>query len=76
MIITTAIFYYAYLLIVLFFIIYSLFNIYHLVRFGFMTLTNMIMIIFYIALSASFIILSFSLLMGLDWNTILLQINF
>ncbi|OGY44843.1 MAG: hypothetical protein A3B89_04735 [Candidatus Buchananbacteria bacterium RIFCSPHIGHO2_02_FULL_40_13] len=66
--ITLAIFYYLYLAIVLFFVVYSFFNIYHLIRFGFASLVNMIIIIIYLIIASMFISYSFGLLTQVDWS--------
>ena len=73
--ITIAIFYYFYLAVVLFFIVYSLFNIYHLIRFGFFSLTNIAVMILYIIVAAILIMYSFELLMQVDWNITLIDWN-
>ena len=73
--ITIAIFYYFYLAVVLFFIVYSLFNIYHLIRFGFFSLTNILVMILYIIVSALLLMYSFELLMQVDWNVTLIDLN-
>lgn len=67
--ITIAVFYYLYLAIMLFFIIYSFFNIYHLIRFGFASLVNILIIICYLVIATALIIYSFGLLMQIDWST-------
>ena len=73
--ITIAIFYYFYLAVILFFVIYSLFNIYHLIRFGFFSLTNIAVMILYIIVAAILIMYSFELLMQVDWNITLIDWN-
>ena len=73
--ITIAIFYYFYLAVVLFFMIYSLFNIYHLIRFGFFSLTNILVMILYIIVSALLLMYSFELLMPVDWNVTLIDLG-
>jgi len=65
---TLSIFYYAYLLVVLFFVIFSLFNLYHLMRFGFLTLSNLFIMILYIVMAISLLIFSFDILMQIDWT--------
>lgn len=73
--ITLAILYYIYLAVLLFFITYSLFNIYHLIRFGFSSLINIIIILIYISVSTIFIVFSFNLLLNIDWTTTLIDFN-
>jgi len=73
--ITIAIFYYFYLAVILFFIVYSLFNIYHLIRFGFFSLTNILVMILYIIVSALLLMYSFELLMPVDWNVTLIDLG-
>lgn len=66
--ITIAVFYYLYLIIILFFIFYSFFNIYHLIRFGFASLVNAIIIIGYIVVATILVIYSLNLLSPVDWT--------
>lgn len=73
--VTIAIFYYLYLAIILFFIIYSFFNIYHLIRFGFASFTNIIIIIAYLVVATALLIYSFSLLIPIDWNIPLVNLQ-
>lgn len=73
--VTLAVFYYFYLAVILFFIIYSLFNIYHLIRFGFFSLTNIAVMILYILVASLFIMYSFELLMLVDWNLTLIDLG-
>ena len=73
--ITIAIFYYFYLAVVLFFMIYSLFNIYHLIRFGFFSLTNILVMILYIIVAALLLIYSFELLLQVDWSMTLIDLG-
>ncbi len=75
MIITISIFYYLYLVAVLVFTIFSLFNIYHLIRFGFLSLTNILIIIIYLAISAVLIFSSIIILLQFDWTTPLIDTN-
>lgn len=72
--ITLSVFYYLYLLVLLFFIIYSLFNIYHLLRFGFASFTNALIIIAYLIVATIVIMSSFNLLMTINWQTPLLNL--
>jgi len=73
--ITIAIFYYLYLAVVLFFIIYSFFNIYHLIRFGFASLVNLIIITAYIVIATGLIILSLNFLATIDWSIPLINLS-
>jgi len=52
-----------------------LFNIYHLIRFGFFSLTNIAVMILYIIVAAILIMYSFELLMQVDWNITLIDWN-
>jgi hypothetical protein len=63
-----SIFYYLYLICILLFFIWSLFNVYHLLRFGFLSLVNIGIILVYIAVSAAFIMLSLEYLAEFDWS--------
>lgn len=73
--ITLALFYYCYLAVVLFFIVYSFFNIYHLVRFGFASLSNACIILIYIVIATALLLYSFQLLLPLDWNLPLIDLQ-
>jgi hypothetical protein len=73
--ITIAIFYYFFLLVVLFFMLYSFFNIYHLIRFGFLSFANVLVVILYVALATFFIIFTFNQLATVDWNYILVDLS-
>lgn len=57
----------------LFFAFYSLFNIYHLIRFGFSSFVNILIIILYIVASVVLIIFSINLLFTIDWTTELIN---
>ncbi|MEK7652959.1 MAG: hypothetical protein AAB358_00530 [Patescibacteria group bacterium] len=73
MIITLSIFYYLFLVAVAVFLLYSLFNVYHLLRFGFFSLINVLVIVLYVLIAASFLYFSFSILMTVDWSTPLID---
>jgi len=75
MIITISIFYYLYLVAVLVFTIFSLFNIYHLIRFGFLSLANILIIIIYLAISAVLIFSFMIILLQFDWTTPLIDLG-
>lgn len=68
MVITVSIFYFLYLLVVLIFLLYSFFNIYHLARFGFFSLINILVIALYAVVASWYLLYSFSILLGIDWN--------
>ena len=68
MIITLSIFYYLYLLVVIFFILYSLFNVYHLLIFGFFSFANILVIVLYLAAAMIILNLSFTQLALIDWQ--------
>ncbi|MDO8669741.1 MAG: hypothetical protein Q7K65_05670 [Candidatus Buchananbacteria bacterium] len=72
--ITIVVFYYLYLVIVLFFVIYSFFNIYHLIRFGFASFTNIIIIVAYLIAATFLIAYSFILLNQVDWSLPLINL--
>ena len=75
MVITLAIFYYLYLGAILLFFILGLFNIYHLLRFGFLSWVNISIILVYILISAGFLLWSLNLLINIDWNTVLIDFS-
>lgn len=64
-----------YLAIILFFIVYSFFNFYHLIRFGFASLTNILVMLIYITVSTALIFYSLTLLMQIDWSITLIDLN-
>jgi hypothetical protein len=66
--ITFAIFYYLFLLVLGVFLLYSLFNIYHLLRFGFQSFVNVGIVILYIVGSTLYIWVALSDLAYLEWN--------
>ena len=74
MAITLAIIYYIFLAAVFVFVLYSLFNIYHLLRFGFLSVTNVVVILIYIAISSSLLYVAFSQLLMIDWSQPLLNV--
>ena len=76
MTITLAIFYYLFIAIVFIFILYTLFNFYHLLRFGFFSFTNIAVMFAYLVISGSLLVLSFSLLSTFDWGLPLFSIDF
>ncbi|PIS06515.1 MAG: hypothetical protein COT80_00115 [Candidatus Buchananbacteria bacterium CG10_big_fil_rev_8_21_14_0_10_33_19] len=59
----------------LFFAIYSFFNIYHLIRFGFASLINVLIITTYIAITTILIIYSLSLLSQIDWTIPIINLD-
>lgn len=75
MIITLSVFYYFYLAVVAMFVLYSLFNIYHLISFGFFSIVNVSVMIGYIFLVSIFLIFSFSQLLVIDWTQPILDFS-
>jgi hypothetical protein len=76
MLITLSIFYYLFLAVVFIFVLYTLFNFYHLLRFGFFSVTNISVILAYLVISGSLLYLAFTFLSFFDWSTPLFEINF
>lgn len=68
MVITLVIFYYLYLLVVLLFVIGGLVNIYHLLRFGFSGLTNILVIVIFVAVGALLLFYSMAQMQAVDWS--------
>ena len=68
MAIPLSIFYYLYLVLLAFFLLFTFFNIYHLIRFGFISLSNLVMMAFYLAVSACLISISFNYIGQIDWT--------
>ena len=75
MVITLSIFYYLFLVAVGIFVLYSLFNLYHLLRFGFMSATNILIMIIYIIVASILLYYAFGQLLTVDWNQPLLNLN-
>ena len=65
---TLIVFYWAYLLAVLFFIIVGIINIYHLLKFGFFSWVNILVIAVFVAISSFLIYFSLVVLVTLDWS--------
>lgn len=63
-----AIFYYAYLVFVLGFLLFTFFNVFHLVRFGFLTVGNITIIAFYITVSILILLISWGYIGQIDWT--------
>ena len=62
------IFLYLYLMMVTIFIIFSIFLLYHAFRFGTSTLTNLIIMLIYLAGASIFLIGSYAYLNQVDWS--------
>jgi len=75
MIITLSIFYYLFLAVVFIFCLYTLFNLYHLLRFGFFSLANVAVMIAYLVISGALLFFSFNFLSLFDWQIILLKLD-
>ena len=59
----------------MFFILYSLFNIYHLLIFGFFSFINILVIILYVAAAMIILNFSFTQLALIDWQQPLFNTN-
>jgi len=68
MIIPLSVIYYLYLIVIVFFILGSLFNIYHLIRFGFASLANLGVILLFIIIASSIVLFSINSLQSFDWE--------
>ena len=62
------IFYYIYLILVLVSLFFTFFNVYHLVRFGFLTISNIVAIAIYIFVSATILLISWNYIGQIDWQ--------
>lgn len=62
------IFYYIYLIFVLIFLFFTFFNVWHLIRFGFLTVGNIIIIVFYILVTIMIILISWYYIGQIDWR--------
>jgi len=75
MAITLAVIYYVFLVMVGIFVLYSLFNIYHLLRFGFLSIANIVAIMIYITIACFLLYYAFGQLMTVDWSKPLLNMS-
>jgi len=75
MLITLSIAYYFYLIIVGLYLLYAFFNLYHLLKFGFVSFTNLAVMLIFIALSYWLITFSFSVLSTIDWQRPLVDLS-
>lgn len=75
MIITVSVFYYAFFVVVGVFLLYSAFNLYHLFRFGFLTVTNILVISLYFFLALTYLAFAFQLLGVTDWSPTLVIVG-
>lgn len=66
--ISLAILYYIYLVLVAVFLIFSFFNVYHLVRFGFLTPVTIFIVTFYLLVSIAIISISWGYISQIDWQ--------
>jgi hypothetical protein len=65
---TIGVFYWAYLIMVAIFILYSLINYYHLIRFGFFSTLNVVVMIVYAVAAIWLVWFSLNTLSVLDWS--------
>ncbi|OQA36566.1 MAG: hypothetical protein BWY53_00478 [Parcubacteria group bacterium ADurb.Bin326] len=72
---TIVIFYWAYLVVVVIFLLLFLVNLYHLLRFGFFSFVNLGVILISMLVSFSLIAFSLSILQSFDWSTPLIDSN-
>ncbi len=63
-----AIFYYLYLVFVMIFLFFTFANVYHLLRFGFLTIGNIVSVVFYILISISILMISWNYIGQIDWT--------
>ena len=68
MAIPLSIFYYIYLVFVAGFLLYTFFNVYHLVRFGFLTVSNVTVTVFYLIASILILTISWGYIGQIDWH--------
>ena len=72
---TLAIFYYLYLLLIGLFLLFSFFNYYHLIKFGFWSWGNWGVMIFYALVAVAIFLISWSYFAKIDWQTPLPWLN-
>ena len=68
MAIPLSIFYYIYLVFVAGFLLYTFFNVYHLVRFGFLTVSNVTVTVFYLIASILILTISWGYIGQIHWH--------
>ena len=68
MFISLSIFYYFYLILAAIFLIFTFFNVYHLLRFGVLGLGSIIIILFYLTVSLLMIVISWRYIAVIDWQ--------
>ena len=66
-----AIFYYAYLVFVLIFLFFTFANVYHLIRFGLLNLSTLVIVVFYTAISILILLISWGYINQIDWQQII-----
>lgn len=66
-----SIFYFIYLAFVGVFLLFTLFNVYHLVRFGFLSIANISIIVFYIGMSIMMLLVSWYYIGQIDWQQVI-----
>jgi hypothetical protein len=66
--ITLASFYYVYLIVVFIFLVFTFFNVYHLLRFGFLSFGNIAITALYIFISIGILIVSWEYIRAVDWS--------
>ena len=66
-----SIFYFIYLAFVGVFLLFTLFNVYHLVRFGFLSIANISIIVFYIGISIMMLLVSWYYIGQIDWQQVI-----
>lgn len=62
------IFYFIYLGLVAIFLLFTLFNIYHLIKFGYLSLNNIIIISFYIIVTILILLISWRYISQINWQ--------
>ncbi len=75
MVISLSIIYYAHLIAVAIFILYGLFNVYHLLKFGFLSAVNVLIVLAYIIVAGGLLSASFSYLLPIDWQQPLIDLG-
>jgi len=63
-----SLFYYIYLVFVVVFLFFTFFNVWHLIRFGFLTVGNIVMIAFYILVTIMILLISWYYIGQIDWK--------
>lgn len=66
--ISLSLFYFIYLIFVVIFLFFTFANVYHLLRFGFLSVSNLVLVAFYILGSVAILAISWGYIGQIDWT--------